>query len=150
MTKLDLDEKLVRKLSKLLEETGLTEIEYESEGRRIRVVRQLQAALVPPAPAPLPAGDPKADAAAAAPGEANAPANAISAPMVGTAYVAPEPGIPAFVNVGDHVDQGTTLLLIEAMKVMNPIPSPRAGTVTQIFISDGQPVEFGEPLMVVE
>ena len=150
MAKLDFDEKLVRKLSDLLEETGLTEIEYESEGRRIRVARQVQVAFVPPAPGPLPAVDPKADAAAAPPGEPNAPANAVASPMVGTAYVAPEPGTAAFVNVGDHVDQGATLLVIEAMKVMNPIPSPRAGTVTQILISDGQPVEFGEPLMVVE
>ena len=150
MAKFDFDEKLVRKLSELLEETGLTEIEYESEGRRIRVARQVQAAFVPPAPGPLPTVDPKADTAGSAPGEPNAPANAVTSPMVGTAYVAPEPGTSAFVNVGDQVDQGATLLIIEAMKVMNPIPSPRAGTVTQILIRDGQPVEFGEPLMVVE
>ncbi len=150
MAKFDFDEKLVRKLSELLEETGLTEIEYESEGRRIRVARQVQVAFAPPAPGPPPTVDPKADTAGSGPGEPHAPANAVTAPMVGTAYVAPEPGTTAFVNVGDQVDQGATLLIIEAMKVMNPIPSPRAGTVTQILISDGQPVEFGEPLMVVE
>ena len=147
MAKLDFDEALVRRLSELLEETGLSEIEYEAEGHRIRVARNFQAvAAVAPAPGSVCRPD-----AAEAPGESEAAsANAVAAPMVGTVYVAPEPGGTAFVGVGDQVEQGQTLVIIEAMKVMNPIPSPRAGTVKQILIQDGQPVEFGEPLMVIE
>ncbi len=148
--KLSIDEKLVRKLADLLNETGLTEIEYESEGRRIRIAKGGAAAVFAPgaAPAPVPAAT---AAAAAAEGSGEAvPAGAITSPMVGTAYVAEEPGKPAFVKVGDQVSEGQTLLIIEAMKVMNQIPSPRAGTVKAILVQDGQPVEFGEPLMVIE
>ena len=148
MPKLELDEELVRKLSGLLDETGLTEIEYEGGGHRIRVVRGgtvLAAAPAPAAPpqvaAPAPADGAPADAV---------PANAVTSPMVGTAYCAPEPGAPAFVSVGDTVKEGQTLLIIEAMKVMNQIPSPRAGKITQILIEDGQPVEYGEPLLIIE
>ena len=149
MSKLELDEKLVRKLSELLDETGLTEIEYETGGHRIRVVRggatvQAPAPLAPPVSLP---------GAAEAPAEAAAeavPANAVTAPMVGTAYVAPGPGAATFVSVGDSVKEGQTLLIIEAMKVMNQIPSPRAGKVTQILVQDGQPVEYGEPLLIIE
>ncbi len=150
--KLSIDEKLVRKLADLLNETGLTEIEYESEGRRIRIAKGGAAAVFAPGAAAAPAAAPAAAAAAAAAegsGEA-VPAGAITSPMVGTAYVAEEPGKPAFVKVGDQVSEGQTLLIIEAMKVMNQIPSPRAGTVKAILVQDGQPVEFGEPLMVVE
>ncbi len=146
--KLSIDEKLVRKLADLLNETGLTEIEYEAEGRRIRIAKGGAAAMIAPsAVAPPPAAI--APPAAVEGGEA-VPAGAITSPMVGTAYVAEEPGKPAFVKVGDQVSEGQTLLIIEAMKVMNQIPSPRAGTVKAILVQDGQPVEFGEPLMVIE
>ena len=145
MAKLEFDEALVRRLSELLEETGLSEIEYETEGHRIRVARTGPAvAAVAPAPASRP------EAAEAPSGGDAVSANAVAAPMVGTVYVAPEPGGSAFVSVGDQVEQGQTLVIIEAMKVMNPIPSPRSGTVKEILIQDGQPVEFGEPLMVIE
>ena len=146
MSKLELDEKLVRKLSELLDETGLTEIEYETGGHRIRVVRGGAAVQAPLPAAPVAAAAP---AAAEAPAEV-IPANAVTAPMVGTAYVAPEPGAAPFVSVGDAVSEGQTLLIIEAMKVMNPIPSPKAGKVAQILFEDGQPVEYGEPLLVFE
>ena len=146
--KLSIDDKLVRKLADLLNETGLTEIEYEVEGRRIRIAKGGAAAMIAPAAAPVAA--PAAAAAPAVEGAGDAvPAGAITSPMVGTAYVAEEPGKPAFVKVGDQVSEGQTLLIIEAMKVMNQIPSPRAGTVKAILVQDGQPVEFGEPLIVV-
>jgi acetyl-CoA carboxylase biotin carboxyl carrier protein len=150
-----IDTKLVRQLADVLAETGLTEIEVEEEGRRIRVVRQAApapaahvvaapAAHAAPAaaPAPAPAGDP---AAAAAPDTANA----IKSPMVGTCYLSPEPGADNFVKVGDKVKAGDTLLIIEAMKVMNPIAATAAGTVQQILIENAQPVEFDQPLIVV-
>ncbi len=148
MAKLDFDEALVRRLSELLEETGLTEIEYEAEGHRIRVARAAQVVLAPASanvaaePGAAPAETPSSD-----PG---VPANALASPMVGTVYTAPESGAPSFVKVGDQVKQGQILLIIEAMKVMNPIPSPRAGTVTRVFVQDGQPVEYGEPLMTID
>ena len=145
MAKLEFDEALVRRLSELLEETGLSEIEYETEGHRIRVARN-SPAIAAVAPAPLA----RPEAAEAPAGADAVSANAVAAPMVGTVYVAAEPGGAAFVSVGDRVEQGQTLVIIEAMKVMNPIPSPRAGTVKEILIQDGQPVEFGEPLMVIE
>ena len=145
------DEELVRRLSELLKETGLSEIEYEADGARIRVARSLVAAASPviaasAEPARI-AGPEKGNGEA--PAEA-VPQNAIVAPMVGTAYLSPEPGAPSFVKLGDSVKEGESLLIIEAMKVMNQIPSPRAGRITRILIEDGQPVEFGEPLMVVE
>jgi acetyl-CoA carboxylase biotin carboxyl carrier protein len=145
MSKFDIDEALIRKLAKLLKETGLTEIEFETDDARIRV----NAGGTGPAIAAVPAI--AAPAAAAAPAaNADAPAaGSISSPMVGTAYLSPEPNAAAFVKVGDRVAKGQTILIIEAMKVMNPIPAPHAGTVTQILVQDGQPVEFGEPLMVV-
>ncbi len=149
--KLSIDEKLVRKLADLLNETGLTEIEYEAEGRRIRIAKGGGAAMIAPAALAAPAAAPAGAAAPAAEGAAEAvPAGAVTSPMVGTAYVADEPGKPPFVKVGDQVSEGQTLLIIEAMKVMNQIPSPRAGTVKAILVQDGQPVEFGEPLMVIE
>jgi acetyl-CoA carboxylase biotin carboxyl carrier protein len=144
MAKLQVDESLVRKLSRLLEETGLTEIEYEAGDQRIRVVRDGTPGppLAAPAQTPLPTvTDDRGDVV---------PVNAVTAPMVGTVYVAPEPDAEAFVNVGDTVEKGQTLVIIEAMKVMNQIPSPRAGRVVRILISDGQPVEYGEPLLVIE
>ena len=145
--KFDLDEKLVRKLADLLKETGLTEIEFESDQQRIRVSRQSGGSAVQvTAPAPAPA----VAAAAPAPVAGGKPANSVNSPMVGTVYTSPEPGKPPFVKVGDRVKEGQTLLIVEAMKVMNALPSPRAGTVTQVLVSDGQPVEFGEPLLVIE
>jgi len=141
------DDDLIRRLAALLEETGLSEIEYEANGQRVRVGRQAApaAARAPAVPAPAPQVDP-----APASGAEAVPADAVTSPMVGTVYTSPEPGTPAFVKVGDSVTEGQTLLIIEAMKVMNPLASPRAGKITRIMITDGQPVEFGEPLLIVE
>ena len=150
-----IDTKLVRQLADVLAETGLTEIEVEEEGRRIRVARQAAPApaahvVAAPAhaapaaaPAPAPAGEPAA--ASAAPDTANA----IKSPMVGTCYLSPEPGADNFVNIGDKVKAGDTLLIVEAMKVMNPITAPAAGTVKAILVDNAQPVEFDQPLVVV-
>ena len=146
MSKFDIDEALIRKLAKLLKETGLTEIEFETDDARIRVNAGATGAVIAAAPA---AATPVA-ALAPAPADADAPAaGSVSSPMVGTTYLSPEPNAAAFVKVGDRVAKGQTILIIEAMKVMNPIPAPHAGTVTQILVQDGQPVEFGEPLMVI-
>ena len=150
MPKFELDEELVRKLSELLDETGLTEIEYETSGHRIRVARGTLAQAPAPAPAVVLAAPAAAGAAPSENGADAIPANAITAPMVGTAFLAAEPGTAPFVSVGDSVREGQTLLIIEAMKVMNQIPSPRAGRVASIFFEDGQPVEYGEPLMTIE
>jgi acetyl-CoA carboxylase biotin carboxyl carrier protein len=149
MTKFDIDEALIRKLAKLLKETGLTEIEFETDDARIRVNAGASGPVIAAAPA-MPASAAVPAAALTQPPAADAPAaGSVSSPMVGTAYLAPEPNAPAFVKVGDRVSKGQTILIIEAMKVMNPIPAPHAGTVTQILVQDGQPVEFGEPLMVI-
>ncbi len=148
MPKLEIDEALVRKLALLLEETGLTELEFEAGQQRIRVTRggSAVAAAVNSTLAPMPVpGAPAPDAASEMP-----PRNSVLSPMVGTAYVSPEPGTAPFVSVGSKVAKGDTLLIIEAMKVMNPLPAQQAGTVTQIFVSDGMPVEFGQPLLVIE
>jgi len=146
------DSALVRELALLLDETGLTEIEIERAGLRLRVARNISVAATMPmqmaaAPAILPAA-----AAAAAPAAADLSKHpgAVISPMVGTAYWAPEPGAKPFIEVGSKVSVGQTLLIIEAMKTMNQIPSPRAGTVTQILVEDGQPVEYGEPLVIIE
>jgi acetyl-CoA carboxylase biotin carboxyl carrier protein len=148
MSKFDIDEALIRKLAKLLKETGLTEIEYETDDARIRVNSGAGGTIVAAAPAAAPASAPAP--ALAPPASADAPAaGSISSPMVGTAYLSPEPNAASFVKVGDRIAKGQTILIIEAMKVMNPIPAPHAGTVTQILVQDGQPVEFGEPLMVI-
>jgi len=147
--KLAVDPEIVRELARLLDETGLSEIEFERDGQRVRVARQTQPLVsVPPrltaaAKASLPLTDPAPLDPAKHPG-------AVTSPMVGTAYVGPEPGARPFVEVGSRVQAGDTLLIIEAMKTMNQIPSPRAGAVVQILIEDGQPVEFGEPLMIIE
>jgi acetyl-CoA carboxylase biotin carboxyl carrier protein len=147
------DSALVRELALLLDETSLTEIEIERAGLRLRVARNISVAATMPmpmaaAPAALPAA-PAAPAAAAGPDLSKHP-GAVSSPMVGTAYWAPEPGAKPFIEVGAKVSVGQTLLIIEAMKTMNQIPSPRAGTVTQILVEDGQPVEYGEPLVIIE
>jgi acetyl-CoA carboxylase biotin carboxyl carrier protein len=144
--KLDIDEKLLRKLAAILNETGLTEIEFEAGDQRIRVARAAAAVVTHHAPAHTPAATP---AAAAGTARAEAPGT-VKSPMVGTVFVAAEPGKPPFVKVGDKVREGQTLLIIEAMKVMNSLPSPRAGTVTEVLVGDGQPVEYGEPLLVIE
>ena len=144
-----IDQELIRELARLLDETGLTEIEYERDGQRVKVVRQVQ---VVAAPARAIVADPAATAVAAdnAPVDLAKHPGLVASPMVGTAYVGPEPGARPFVEVGSRVRAGETLLIIEAMKTMNQIPAPRAGTVIQILIEDGQPVEFGEPLMIIE
>ena len=149
MTKHSVDAELVRKLAALLDETGLSELEYATNSLRVRVAKNHGGGGVQIAPSAAPA------AAVAAPETRGAAPvdehpGAVTSPMVGTAYVAPEPGAPAFVKVGDAVRQGQTLLIIEAMKVMNPLPAPRAGTVTEIFVRDSQPVEYGEVLLVIE
>jgi acetyl-CoA carboxylase biotin carboxyl carrier protein len=149
------DSALIRELALLLDETSLTEIEIERAGLRVRVARNISvAASVPSAYVPAAAAAAAPVAAAAAPASAAADLSkhpgVVPSPMVGTAYWSPEPGAKPFVEVGTKVSAGQTLLIIEAMKTMNQIPSPRAGTVTQILIEDGQPVEFGEPLMIIE
>ena len=150
-----IDTKLVRQLADVLAETGLTEIEVEEEGRRIRVARQaapapaahVVAAPAHAAPAAAPASAPAGEPAAAS--AAPDTANAIKSPMVGTCYLSPEPGADNFVKVGDKVKAGDTLLIIEAMKVMNPIAAASAGTVKAILVDNAQPVEFDQPLVVV-
>jgi len=144
---MQVDLKLVRQLAEMLDETALSEIEVEDGGRKIRVARTMTglavaapvaapAAVAAPAPAPAaPVGD--------HPGT-------VKSPMVGTAYLTPEPDAPSFVAVGGTVKEGDTLLIIEAMKVMNPIVAPRGGKVTQILVGSGQPVEFDQPLVVIE
>ena len=147
------DSALIRELALLLDETSLTEIEIERAGMRVRVARNISIAAHMPAAVPV-----AAPAMAAVPLAAPAAAVAdlskhpgvVPSPMVGTAYWAPEPGAKPFIEVGSKVSAGQTLLIIEAMKTMNQIPSPRAGTVTQILVEDGQPVEFGEPLVIIE
>jgi acetyl-CoA carboxylase biotin carboxyl carrier protein len=146
-----IDHGLIRELARLMEETGLTEIEFERDGQRVRVARHVQAVFAPAPPRPMSSSDPPAPAfeGDAALDPAKHP-GAVTSPMVGTAYVGAAPGARPFVEVGSQVRAGETLLIIEAMKTMNQIPSPRSGTVTQILIEDGQPVEFGEPLMIIE
>jgi acetyl-CoA carboxylase biotin carboxyl carrier protein len=145
------DSALIRELALLLDETSLTEIEIERAGLRVRVARNISVAASMPAHYLPSASAPAAMAVtpAAAADIAKHP-GVVPSPMVGTAYWSPEPGAKPFIEVGTKVSAGQTLLIIEAMKTMNQIPSPRAGTVTQILIEDGQPVEFGEPLVIIE
>jgi len=139
------DAAAVRELAKLLKETGLTEIEIEHNGARIRVSRgggvAAPATPAPPTPAPAPA--------ATQPAASGPPAGAVPSPMVGTVYLAPEPGRPNFVKVGQSVKEGDTLFIVEAMKTMNAIPAPRSGTVKEICVENGAPVEFGQTLLVL-
>jgi acetyl-CoA carboxylase biotin carboxyl carrier protein len=142
------DSALIRELALLLDETSLTEIEIERAGLRVRVARNISIAASVPATL-----QPVAPASAAAPvavADFAKHPGVVPSPMVGTAYWASEPGAKPFIEVGAKVSVGQTLLIIEAMKTMNQIPSPRAGTVTQILVEDGQPVEFGEPLVIIE
>jgi acetyl-CoA carboxylase biotin carboxyl carrier protein len=145
------DGALIRELALLLDETSLTEIEIERAGLRVRVARNVSIAASAPAAGPLTAAPlPVPAAAPSAEADFSKHLGAVPSPMVGTAYWASEPGAKPFIEVGSKVSVGQTLLIIEAMKTMNQIPSPRAGTVTQILIEDGQPVEFGEPLVIIE
>ncbi|SOB87335.1 biotin carboxyl carrier protein [Sphingomonas guangdongensis] len=155
---ISVDIELVRQLAQVLDETQLTEIEVEDGDRKVRVARKAPAAAAPvaayapPPPAPLVTA-PQPAAAIAAETGASAPAstaNAVKSPMVGTAYLAPNPEAKPFVSVGQQVAAGDTLLIVEAMKVMNPIVAPAAGTVRSILVESGQPVEFDQPLVVVE
>jgi len=151
---MNIDSKLVRELAELLGETGLSEIEVEDGDRKIRVARMISAA--PVASVAVPAGvAPLAAPAAAAPATPATPAapslaNAVKSPMVGTTYLSPEPGAAPFISIGSAVKIGDPLLIIEAMKVMNPITAERAGKVAAILVEDGQPVEFDQPLVVIE
>jgi acetyl-CoA carboxylase biotin carboxyl carrier protein len=148
-----LDTKLVRRLAAILTDTGLSEIEIEHNGLKIRVARNLTAApqaqtyVAAPAPTPAAAAAPASEASAK---EALPAGEQVKSPMVGAVYLAPQPGAPAFVKVGDKVSAGQTLMIIEAMKTMNPIPAGKAGVVRAILVADGDPVEFGEPLAIIE
>lgn len=146
-----IDEEAIRKLAKLLDETNLTEIEIAQDDNSIRVQRGGGQTIVagPAMAAPL-AAAPAASAAAAAPAKADDHPGAVKSPMVGTVYRASEPGAAPFAEAGKKVNKGDTLLIVEAMKVMNPIKAPQAGTVTAVLVNDGQPVEFGEVLVVIE
>lgn len=152
-----IDTRLVRKLAAILKETELTEIEVERGDLRIRVARELTVTAAPMALAPAVAAPalaaPTASASASAdsaPAAAEYAGDVVNSPMVGTVYLQPQPGAEPFVRVGTQVAEGQTLLIVEAMKTMNPIPAPRAGKVVEILVADAQPVEFGEPLVVIE
>jgi acetyl-CoA carboxylase biotin carboxyl carrier protein len=141
-----IDPKLVRKLADILTDTGLTEIEVEQGGLKIRVARQVTMSA-----APVTYAAPAAAAALTAPAVEAAPrGQQVKSPMVGTVYLRPSPDAEAFVKVGDRVAAGQTLLIVEAMKTMNPIPAPVAGVILEMLVGDGEPVEFGEPLVVIE
>jgi acetyl-CoA carboxylase biotin carboxyl carrier protein len=142
---------LIRELAALLDETNLTEIEIERTGLRVRIARNVSiAAAIPTSYAPAAPAPAASAAAPAAATDLSKHPGMVPSPMVGTVYWAPEPGAKPFIEVGTKVSVGQTLLIIEAMKTMNQIPSPRAGTVTQILVEDGQPVEYGEPLVIIE
>lgn len=154
------EQRLIKDLADILNSTGLTEIEIEKSGLKIRVAKtvtvsaqvaapQYAPAPAPHAPIPLPSG-PGAHAAPSGGADPGKHPGAVKSPMVGTAYRSPDPKSAAFVEVGSKVQQGDTLLIIEAMKTMNQIPAPRSGTVTAVMVENGQPVEFGEPLVIIE
>jgi acetyl-CoA carboxylase biotin carboxyl carrier protein len=145
---MNIDSKLVRQLAELLNETGLTEIEVEDGDRKIKVARQ-GSPVTYAAPAAAPHATPAPAAAPAAESAPLAPTNAVRSPMVGTAYLSAEPGSAPFVSVGQAVKAGDTILIVEAMKVMNPITAPNAGTVKEILVDNAQPVEFDQPLVVI-
>jgi len=156
MAKFEMDTEFIAKLAKLLEETNLGEIELADGDRRIRVARPAvnvtaaPMAMAAPMVAAAPVAAPATAAATAGGGDAAAHPGAVKSPMVGTAYLAPEPGGKPYVEVGDVVREGQTLFIIEAMKTMNQIPSPRSGKIARIMVEDGQPVEYGEPMMIIE
>ena len=150
------DHEQIRILAEILADTGLTEIEVEQDGLKIRVAREVTVSYAP-APqhvavsaAPVAAPAPVAEAPAAAAAPAGNAAGTVKSPMVGTAYFSPSPGAAPFVQVGSQVKAGQTIMIIEAMKTMNQIPAPHAGTVKQILVGNGEPVEFDEPLMIIE
>jgi len=147
------DARVVRQLAGILNDTGLSEIEVEREGLRIRVARTMTtpapATYLAAAPAPVTAPAPAQPAAAPATAPAQAAGEVVKSPMVGTVYLQPQPGAPPFAKVGDTVTEGQTLLLIEAMKTMNPITAPKAGKLVEYLVADAQPVEYGEPLVVI-
>lgn len=147
--KIDVDDKLIKKLAKLLDQTGLTEIEYGEGDVSVRVSKGATNVAPSPAPAaPAPAAAP-AESAPAAVSHADHP-GVVTSPMVGVVYTSPEPGAAAFVNVGDSVSEGQVVMLIEAMKVFNQIKAPKGGKVAKVLVESGAPVEFGEPLLIVE
>jgi acetyl-CoA carboxylase biotin carboxyl carrier protein len=152
MAKFEMDTEFVRKLAEILEENDLGEIELADGDRKIRIARPTVAYAAAPMAVPAGAASGVAAPSAVSPatGDLSKHAGAVKSPMVGTAYLAPEPGKPNFVSIGDKVTAGQTVLIIEAMKTFNPIKSPKAGTVMQILIENAQPVEFGEALMIVE
>jgi len=142
------DTQMIKELAELLEETGLSELEIEQDGLRLRIARHITVAVQSqPAQAAAPAL-PKASPGKA--DETDSAVNAVKSPMVGTVYRSPEPGAKPFIEVGSKVAEGQTCLIIEAMKTMNPIPAPRSGTVSAILVNDSNPVEFGEPLFILE
>ncbi|UNE53379.1 acetyl-CoA carboxylase biotin carboxyl carrier protein [Bartonella machadoae] len=150
-----IDTKIIRDLAEILNDTNLTNIELEQNGLRICVSRQNTSAapeqtIYAPIPAPTFSVTSPPSTITETPTQEDKSKNTVTSPMVGTAYLAPSPGAQSFVEIGQSVSEGETLLIIEAMKTMNQIPSPRSGTVTTIFVKNGQPVEFGEPLVVVE
>ena len=154
--KTSIDQKLIRELADILNETDLSEIEIEQGDLRIKVARKIHAAPVhvaaPPAGAPV-APSVSEPASKTSETQSSDPAKhpgTVTAPMVGTAYMSPSPDAKPYVNVGDKVKTGQTLMIVEAMKTMNQIPAPRAGTVKSILVEDAQPVEYGEPLMIIE
>jgi acetyl-CoA carboxylase biotin carboxyl carrier protein len=146
MSKFNIDNDAIRQLAELLDDTNLTEIEVAAGDNRIRVARQGTMVAAAPAAAPVAAGA----AAPAAPADAGAHPGAVKSPMVGVVYFAPEPGAAPFISVGSSVSEGQTLMLIEAMKTFNPIRAPKSGKVTQIVATDGHPVEYDEPLVIIE
>ncbi|MAL73778.1 MAG: acetyl-CoA carboxylase, biotin carboxyl carrier protein [Rhodospirillaceae bacterium] len=150
MAKLDVDIELIEKLADLMADKGLTELVVEEDDTKLRLQRGGGAPVYAAGPAPIAAAAPSAAVAATTAETASNHPGAIKAPMVGTAYLSPQPGAANFVSVGSKVAAGDTVLIIEAMKVMNQIPAPKAGTVTQILVADGEPVEFGEALLVIE
>lgn len=145
----NIDPDFVRELADLLEETDLTEIEIEEAGTRVRVARQGAPVAAVSAAAPAAAAPAAAKGGSVEP-QAVAPGTVITSPMVGTAYLGPSPGAPPFVKAGDNVDEGQTIVIVEAMKTMNQVPSSASGRIAEIYVQDGQPVEFGEPLMRIE
>lgn len=151
--KFTIDGDAVRQLANILVETDLSEIEYEDDGRRVRVARAVAAtAMVTPVAAPTVVSAPVTPAidTPAPVADVSKHPGLVKSPLVGTAYIAPEPGASPFVSVGASVTAGQTLLIIEAMKVMNPIKATKSGKISQIFVTDGQPIEFDEPLMIIE
>ncbi len=146
----DIDDDLIRRLADLMEEKGLSEIELSEDNRSVRVSRASKntavsvPAMAAEAPAAVAAAQPAVQDAPKAPGE-----GAVTSPMVGTVYRSPEPGAPSYVDVGATVNEGQTLMIVEAMKVMNPIRAPKSGTITEIMVQNGQPVEFGEVLLII-